>query len=428
MGAADDSSLLGLPGEPHVPTSTFDTMRLRIARTVRVGDGDSLRGALEMALRISAQALSVDRVSVWLFTDSHKELIPHLVYDRTKEAFVDETPIPVEPYRAYFQGIESSRTVSVADAKNDPRTAALTPYFVERGIGATMDAGIFRGGKIVGIVCHEHIGAARTFTTEQRMFAGSIADLISLLMEQADRAGVEAALREREQRLREAERSRELAELAGVITHDFNNLLSIIAAQTAVALRPERTDAQRIAALQEIRGATLRASALARQLLAFGRRLALDVRAVDLAAVVRDAKELLLTLAGPRHPIRFDVPETVVSVRCDGAELERVLVNLVANARDAMPRGGPIDVRLRQENHAAGVEVVLEVQDHGIGMDDATRARLFDPYFTTKANGTGLGLAAAQGIVNACGGRMEVDSASGRGATFRVVFPLVIPR
>jgi two-component system cell cycle sensor histidine kinase/response regulator CckA len=412
------------PRETNVPISTFDTTRLRIAKTVRVGDGDTFRGALELALRISARALGVDRVSVWLFTETRDSLVPHLVFDKKLDVFVDEAPIPVELYRAYFEGIESSRTVTASDAVNDPRTAALAPYFAERGIGATMDAGIFRGGRVVGVVCHEHVGEARSFTTEQRMFAASVADLVSLLMEQEGRADVEAALREREQRLREAERSRELAHLAGVITHDFNNLLSIIAAQTSVALRPERTEAQRLAALGEIKDATSRASALARQLLAFGRRLALDVKDVDLATLVRDAKDLLVTLAGARHVMRFDVPATASSVRCDGAELERVLVNLVANARDAMPEGGPIDVRVRTESRTTGDVVVLEVQDEGIGMDDSTRARLFEPYFTTKANGTGLGLAAAHGIVTACGGRMEVASARNKGATFRVVFPL----
>ena len=103
-----------------------------------------------------------------------------------------------------------------------------------------------------------------------------------------------------------------------------------------------------------------------------------------------------------------------------------MLVNLVANARDAMPEGGVIDIRVREEPRTAGPVVVLEVQDAGIGMDDATRARLFDPYFTTKANGTGLGLAAAHGIVAACGGRMEVESARNKGSTFRVIFPLAM--
>lgn len=411
--------------DTHVPTSTFDTMRLRIAKTVHVGgEGDSFRGALEQALRISASALSVDRVSVWLFSESGESLVPHLVYDRQRDVFVDEAPIPVELYQAYFQGIERSRAVTASDVLHDPRTAPLAPYFAERGIGATMDAGIFRSGRIAGVVCHEHVGEARVFSTAQRMFAASIADVVSLLMEQSDRAIAEAALREQEQRLREAERSRELTHLAGVITHDFNNLLTIIAAQAAVGVRPERSESQRIMALQEIRDATTRASALARQLLAFGRRLALDVRDVDLAQMIRDAKELLVTLAGPRHPVRFEVPELCGTVRCDAAEIERVLVNLVANARDAMPEGGSIDVRLRREQRPTGAFVVLEVQDQGIGMDDATQGHLFEPYFTTKASGTGLGLAAAYGIVIACGGQMEVESARHQGSTFRVVFPL----
>lgn len=414
------------PRDTAIPTSTFDTMRLRIAKTVRVGDGDTFRGALELALRISARALGVERVSVWLFSEARDSLVPHLVYGRTADAFVDETPISVELYRAYFDGIEKSRTVTASDAKHDPRTIALAAYFEERGIGATMDAGIFRGGRVVGVVCHEHVGDPRAFTPEQRMFAASIADLVALLMEQGDRAAAEAALREREQRLREAERSRELAHLAGVITHDFNNLLSIISAQTSVALRPERSEAQRLAALQEIKRATSRASSLARQLLAFGRRLNLDVRDVDLAVLVREANELLVTLAGGRHQVRVDVPTTAGMARVDAAELERVLVNLVANARDAMPDGGPIDVRVRREDRPGGQMVILEVEDQGIGMDDATRARLFDPYFTTKANGTGLGLAAAHGIVAACGGKMEVESVRGKGSTFRVVFPLAV--
>jgi CheY-like chemotaxis protein len=124
--------------------------------------------------------------------------------------------------------------------------------------------------------------------------------------------------------------------------------------------------------------------------------------------------------------IRLDITaEPGLQVRADASQLEQVLVNLVVNARDAMPNGGALDVRVRGDRRGEAEVVVLEVEDHGVGMDSSTLGRLFDPFFSTKEKGTGLGLASSYGIVQQHGGDISVDSAPGSGARFRVVLPRV---
>src|SRR5664279_5599408 len=173
--------------------------------------------------------------------------------------------------------------------------------------------------------------------------------------------------------------------------------------------------------LGEVLTATARAAALTRQLLAFGRRQVLERTVVDLNDVVIEAQSLLGRVIGEKVTVATRLDPDLVRVYADVGQLGQVLVNLALNARDAMPRGGTLSIVTSNENDDA----VITVSDTGHGMDEQTRARIFEPFFSTKpvGEGTGLGLAMVHGIVQQTGGEISVKSAPGSGTAFRIAFP-----
>ena len=224
-----------------------------------------------------------------------------------------------------------------------------------------------------------------------------------------------------EDELRRAHRLESIGRLAGGVAHDFNNLLAAMMGSLE-AIEAEcpphlRADAQ------TIQHALVRARELTRQLLAFARKQPIEFRDVDLAALVTDVERMLHRLVGPSIELVV-AAHGPVPVRADPASLEQVLVNLVVNARDAMPAGGRLAVSVARGGEPGAPRAVLEVRDSGTGMDDDTRRQIFDPFFTTKTGGTGLGLASCYGIVEQHHGAITVDSTPGAGTVFRVALPL----
>ena len=223
--------------------------------------------------------------------------------------------------------------------------------------------------------------------------------------------------------------------LAGGVAHDFNNLLSVILGYTSMLLESAPADHEDTADLREIHQAAGRAAELTRQLLAFSRKQVFELKLLDLNAVVTSMSRLLRALLGEDIELVLELDPTSGHVRADATQLEQVVLNLVVNARDAMPRGGRLSIEtaardLGEQGSATldlpqGRYVLLSVRDEGEGMDAETRARIFEPFFTTKdvGKGTGLGLSTVFGIVRQSGGTVAVDSEPGQGSTFRVYLP-----
>ena len=253
-------------------------------------------------------------------------------------------------------------------------------------------------------------------------------EVVSHAYEQADK-DLEARVEERtralesaNESLRQAQKMEAIGALAGGIAHDFNNLLTVIGGCTEMLLS-DRTlrDPDRLE-LEEIRRATKRATALTQQLLAFGRKQVLAPRTIDLNTAVMQMLQMLQRVL-PENISLVPVPaQQPAWVRLDPSQIEQVMLNLVLNSRDAMPKGG--QVRIAVEHHHQSV--CLVVSDTGAGMSPEVLAHVFEPFFTTKGSqGSGLGLASAHGIVHQSNGEITVDSTEGLGTTVTMKFPAV---
>ncbi len=247
-----------------------------------------------------------------------------------------------------------------------------------------------------------------------------------VLRDVSERQRAEQVRREMELQLAHAQRLEAVGQLAGGIAHDFNNILLIVGASAEV-LRAELGDSRATPLLDDILAAQERGATLTRQLLAFARRDVVHPRVFDLSEQVLTLRRLLQRVAGEQVRISCDV-ESNCQVRADIGQVEQALVNLVSNARDAMPDGGTCSLSvLRVQTDDGETWVQLRVCDEGIGMDEATRARAFEPFFTTKprGRGTGLGLAAVHGMVLQSGGRADIESTLGLGTAVLLEFPFV---
>jgi len=254
-----------------------------------------------------------------------------------------------------------------------------------------------------------------------------------------ERARTEGVLRETEAQLRQAQKMEAVGRLAGGMAHDFNNLLTVIRGYSELLLgRLGSTDDMR-KDMEEVKKAADRASGLTRQLLAFSRRQFIAAKVLDLNALVANMDGMLRRLIG-EDIVEFcaELDASTGAIKADPGQVEQIIMNLVVNARDAMPKGGRLtietrnvtigeEVRLDAVGVAPGSYVLLAVRDNGHGMDAETRSHLFEPFFTTKekGKGTGLGLSTVYGIVKQSGGSIIVESAPGRGTTFRIYFPRV---
>jgi len=242
--------------------------------------------------------------------------------------------------------------------------------------------------------------------------------------------------RQLEERLRQAHKMEAVGRLAGGVAHDFNNLLTIIRGNSDLLQDREGADALHRKCVEQIQKAAGRAVSMTRQLLAFSRMQVLQPRVLDLNTVVAEMGKMLPRLIGEHIEFSFLPDPSLASIKADPGQIEQVILNLAANARDAMPRGGKLSLRtenvsvnefeaVKRPPMTPGRYVLLSIGDTGHGMDEATKGHIFEPFFTTKevGKGTGLGLAMVYGIVKQSGGFIWVDTKLGTGTTFEIYLP-----
>jgi PAS domain S-box-containing protein len=274
-------------------------------------------------------------------------------------------------------------------------------------------------------------GSVRQFVANFRatFAAARVAEIHGQLFDETDRVSLE-------QQLRHAQKMEAIGLLAGGIAHDFNNQLTTILGFAEIIAGQIGPDKPVGRDLQEITKAARAAAALTRQLLAFSRRQVLTMTVVDFNAVVRGMQNVITRLLGEQIAVHVQLAEDLYPVVGDFAQIEQIVMNLVVNARDAMPRLGELWVTTlnvevdavqakRQPGLSPGAYACIRVRDNGVGMSPEVRARIFEPFFTTKdrARGTGLGLSVVYGIVKQMGGCVSVESAVGAGTTFNICLP-----
>ena len=287
----------------------------------------------------------------------------------------------------------------------------------------TADARAIAGGDI-----------ARRSTVDSDDEIGELARAFNRMADTAVESN--AALKDSQEQLLHVQKMDALGSFAGGIAHDFNNYLAAIIAHAELAdLTLDEDEAARLD-LHEILAAASRAADLTRQILVFSRKQMVERKTLDLNQVVRGIELMLTRLIGESHRLDLQLSDTAILANADHGQLEQVVVNLVANARDAMPDGGTVTVRVTTEELSrgdprvrggnSGTFALLGVTDTGVGISDELVDRIFDPFFSTKerGRGTGMGLAIAYSIIEQTGGQLSVESTPGLGTTFTVALPL----
>lgn len=400
----------------------FEATRLGLSR-IALSHADELARALERACRASAQALLVERTGVWFISSDALELRCATLFELSQDRVTSGAVLQLAQLPGYLEALEQKRVLPMPGMAEASQSAELQRLYLEPlDIRATLEAPIFRHGEVVGVVRHEHTGSAREWTSRDRHFAGSVADLIAVLLEQATRLDLEAALSAQRERLVKAEKMEALSRMSAGVAHDFNNILTAMMLKVET-LRLERpADSELDQALREVVEAGERGARLVQQLLTFAKARVPTLRPVDLSRTLREMEPMLQTLTLGKAELHVERSPTPALVNVDPSQVEQVIMNLVINARDASTRKtSQVHVRLLVEPDS----VLLLVVDQGSGMDAATRDQVFEPFFTTKLQGSGLGLSTVYSIVQQAGGSVTVDSKEGEGSTFSVRLPRI---
>jgi signal transduction histidine kinase len=348
-----------------------------------------------------------------IYTD---ERIPHDAYRPTFVRSLAMVPIrsvdPVGAIGAYWAAKHRAtpEEMEILQALADSVSTAMTNVTLIRDLQAARDAAERRSVETAQLV------DALQSELEQRLRAETERESLTLQVQHLQKVDA-------------------LARLTGGIAHDFNNLLAVMMGGVAIALRQLPADAPGRRNLEVVASTVQRAKSLTSRLLTFSRKQELDRRPIDVNDVVREAEALLRSLIGVEITLDLQLAPDLPHVDADAGQLEQVLVNLVVNARDAMPRGGTLRIQTAEADDDTLLEdvdtschrcIVLSVADTGVGMSNEVKEHLFEPFFTTKepGQGTGLGLATVYGIVKQHGGTIRVQSREGEGTTFRIFLPV----
>ncbi len=300
---------------------------------------------------------------------------------------------------------------------------------------------IFKGSEIVGL-----IGVANRqegYTGDEVHLLETMSQTTGVLYDNYRQSEKRQQLEEQRARLEseflQSQKMEVLGQLAGGVAHDFNNMLMVLTSASELLEGTLSSNSAASPYLGQIRRTVERAAVITKQLLAFSRKQVLDVRPLDLHAILTDCEFMLPRLLGSDVELTFEHAARDHWIRVDEAQIEQVVLNLAINARDAMPGGGKLRISTRNPDSLPaeapkdllkpdpGGWILLEVADSGCGMDEATRKRIFEPFYTTKplGKGTGLGLSTVFGVVSQFGGHIHVDSQPNAGTSFQIYFPLV---
>jgi two-component system, cell cycle sensor histidine kinase and response regulator CckA len=401
-----------------------ETAQLQLARLALDVGAERYR-LLEEVGRIGARTLRVERVSLWFFTRDRRHLHCEMVYDGVADVVGTWDGVPTirtDECPSYVTALETRRTIATEDARTDVATRELTSIYLDPlGIEALLDAPLYVGGEVVGVICHEQVRRVRRWAQADVDFATSVADMACLALAQMEWHTWHDLVDRRAARLREMDRLQALEHVVRAFVHDFNNVLSVVTLSSATLHDGREPSAEVLETLDE--GAAM-ATRLVTNLRAFVNRERSAARSRPLGALLGCMAPVLGIVVRDRATLTVTVAPEVAAVAVPQDTVEQALLNLCLNARDAIEAEGHIDIRATA---APGGRVQIEVEDDGAGIAAETLVKVFAPYFTTKAHGTGLGLATSRELIEESGGQLTVRSEVGRGTTFTMSFPANAP-
>jgi signal transduction histidine kinase len=398
----------------------YETARLQLLEAQSAGV-EARASAFEIACKLSATTLNVDSVSIWMLSDEGRTITRATIWSRRPEIAAAPARLRQDTCPTYFAALLSRRVVVADDALNDPKTRELLDYLRATGVRALLDAPIYRDGAVIGVVCHEQHGAPRAWTEMDANFASAVADMLTILVEQGERSELRAALAAERQAEARAEKMQALQRLGRVVAHDLNNVLTIAMGRTEL-LRDSMASSNRLDELEDVSRVLSYGAKLVQQLGFFCQERTVESQ-TDLRQLLQTLDPMLRVLTGKGCTFRLDVGPGDFTVPLPSIEAEQLVLNLCMNAVDALQgrADGLVEVTLKRND--ASDSLTLEVADNGIGMDEATQARIFEPYYSTKPNHTGVGLMAVYGIVQRGHGSIALDSVLRRGTRFRITLP-----
>ncbi len=406
---------------------------LRLALSSELHGGD-LQSGLAVITEAAGRFIEVERTSVWVYNGDNTGIRCLDLFELSQDRHSDGTELFAKDYPNYFEALSRERAIAAHDAHQDPRTSEFSRnYLKPLNISSMLDAPFRLEGRMLGVVCHEHVGPPREWSEEAQGFAGSIGDLVALVIASAER-------RELETRMRQAQKLESLGVLAGGIAHDFNNLLVGVLGNTSLLLSKLEENSPHRQMLTDIEEAARQATDLTDKLLAYSGSGRFMLEPVDLNGLVTGLAHLSEKVISSSTPIHYELDDELPPVEGDPTQLRQIIMNIVTNASEAIEKttSGAITIRtgtltMTPEGRSGyittgefndGKHVYLEVEDNGCGISDEHLSKLFDPFYTTKFTGRGLGLAAVMGIVNSHKGAIRIRTTEGKGTTFRILFPL----
>jgi len=405
-----------------------ETLRRQMALLVLAKmDNSNLEEAIKVITEVDARTLQVERVSYWRFTENRTAIVCEDLYQRSQNHHDRGIQLVAKDYPCYFESLEGSLCIPAHNAQSDPRTSEFTEnYLKPLGITSMMDVPIRLHGEIVGIICHEHIGPPREWTLEDQDFGASIADVASLALEANERKKAEEALRRKTEEL--ATSNKELEQFAYVASHDLQEPLhKIIAFGDRLKDMGLSLDAKAVDYLTRMQNAATRMQRLIIDLLQLARVTthARPFEPLDLGQVLQEViSDLELRLSEANAEVIVgDLP----TVKADSHQMHRLFQNLIANALKFRKKEGPVQVEVLSRASDLGFTEIL-VKDNGIGFDEKYMERIFLPFQRlhgrSEYEGSGMGLAICQKIVQRHQGELTAQSQPGKGSIFIVKIPL----
>ena len=409
---------------------------------IKVDEIDDLATALKRITETAAPTLNVERVGVWLYNHDHSKINCIELYEFSKKMHSAGMKLSLADCPHYFMTLREERTIAAHDARSDPRTREFADsYLKPLGITSRLDSPIRIRGQAVGVICNEHSGPMRHWTLDEQTFAASIADLISLTIEAFERKRTEAEKKKLEKQLLRAEKMEAIGTLAGGVAHDLNNILAGLINYPELLLMGMPQDSPLRKPLLAIKNSGERACAIVQDLLTLARRGVCVSEVLNLNDVIQEylsspQYEKLLSYH-PNVKVASDLDSTLLNILGSPVHLSKTIMNLVANAAEAMPDGGHIQLKTKNKyidlpiqgyDHVAeGDYALLIVSDTGIGIAPDEINKIFEPFYTKKVmgrSGTGLGMAVVWGTIKDHRGYIHVESDQGRGTTIEVYLPV----